>query len=62
MYRLHGRPVDVRANVRYPGGGYFPEWLFRRYPESACVISLEYKKVFMNEWTSLADVADPAPR
>jgi hypothetical protein len=52
-----GRALDVRENVKYDGGGHFPEWLHRRHPTTACVISLEYKKVFMDEWTGMADVA-----
>lgn len=55
--RLGDRPIDVRENVKYPGGGYFPEWLHGRHPDSACVMSLEYKKVFMDEWTHTADLA-----
>ena len=54
--RLHDRPIDVRENVKYPGGGYFPEWLHARYPETACIMSLEYKKVFMDEWAHTADL------
>lgn len=50
------RPLDVRENVKYAGGGHFPEWLHRRQPSRACVISLEYKKFFMDEWRATADL------
>jgi N-formylglutamate deformylase len=53
---VRDRPVEVRENVRFPGGGYFPEWLHQRYPTSACVISLKYKKIFMDEWAATADI------
>lgn len=52
-----GRHPDVRSNVRYPGGGHFPEWVHSRYGKDACTISLEYKKIYMDEWTGQADVA-----
>lgn len=48
---------DVRENVRYDGGGHFPEWLYSRYGGKVCAISLEYKKIFMDEWTAKADIA-----
>ena len=54
--QVGGRSVDVQENVKYEGGGHFPEWLHARYPATACVISLEYKKVFMDEWACSADI------
>lgn len=54
---LHGHRLDVRENVKYPGGGHFPEWIYQHYGRSVCTISVEYKKTFMDEWTSTADIA-----
>lgn len=54
---LRGGLPDVRDNVRYDGGGHFPEWVYRNYGDAVCSISLEYKKVFMDEWTAQADIA-----
>lgn len=54
---VRGRSPDVRENVRYEGGGHFPEWLYRTYGERVCAISLEYKKIYMDEWTGQADIA-----
>jgi N-formylglutamate deformylase len=51
-----GRPLDVRENVKFKGR-HFPEWLHRTYPEQVCVLSLEFKKVFMDEWRGTADIA-----
>ena len=51
------RTPDVRRNVRYPTGGHFPEWVYARYGSDVCTISLEYKKFYMDEWTSQADLA-----
>jgi N-formylglutamate deformylase len=54
---LRGKAPDVRENVRYQGGGHFPEWLQATFGEPVCAVSLEYKKVFMDEWTAQADIA-----
>lgn len=52
-----GRTPDVRANVRFPTGGHFPEWVHARWGPRVCTISPEYKKIFMDEWTGHADIA-----
>ena len=49
-------PLDVRENVKF-AGGQFARWVHQRYPQSACVLSVEIKKVFMDEWTGGVDVA-----
>ncbi len=51
-----GKQPDVRVNVRWEDGGNFPEWLHAEYGDAACVITLEYKKIFMNEWDHRADI------
>ena len=55
--RVGGKKLDIRRNVRYPSGGHFPEWIYSRYGKSICTISLEYKKIFMDEWQGQADIA-----
>ena len=52
-----GRNPDVRENVRFPTGGYFPEWVYATWGERVCTISPEFKKIYMDEWTGLADIA-----
>ena len=49
-----GRHLDVRENVKFRGG-YFPQWIHERFEDSVCVISIEFKKFFMDEWTGEAD-------
>lgn len=49
-----GRRLDVRENVKFRGG-YFPTWIHEHFPESVCVLSVEFKKFFMDEWTGEAD-------
>jgi N-formylglutamate deformylase len=50
------RPLDVRENVKFMGG-FFPRWLHSKYPENICVLSLEFKKFFMDEWNATADIS-----
>ena len=45
-----GRTLDVRENVKFKGG-YFGQWLYEKYGENICPISIEFKKFFMDEWT-----------
>lgn len=49
-----GRRLDVRENIKFRGG-YFAEWIHQHFPQSACVLSIEVKKFFMNEWTHQPD-------
>ncbi|MEN3971883.1 N-formylglutamate amidohydrolase [Sphingomicrobium sp. XHP0235] len=53
---IDGRTPDVRENKRFEDGGNFPEWLHARYGEDACIMTLEYKKIFMDEWGRSADI------
>jgi N-formylglutamate deformylase len=52
--RVAGRVLDVRENVRF-GGGHLVRWIHERYPDTGCALALEFKKVFMDEWTGEAD-------
>ena len=49
-FNYGGRRLDVRENIKFKGG-YFGEWLFRRYGEKICPLSIEFKKFFMDEWS-----------
>jgi N-formylglutamate deformylase len=49
------RQLDVRENVKFQGG-FFPRWLHSTYPEKVCVLSLEFRKFFMDEWSATANV------
>ena len=46
--------LDVRENVKFRGGQ-FARWVHATFPGSACVLSVEFKKFFMDEWTGEAD-------
>jgi len=42
--------LDVRENIKFKGGN-FPRWINKTFSKSGCAISVEVKKIFMNEWT-----------
>lgn len=50
-----GCKPDVRENVRFKGGG-FSQWVNQSHGEQGCVLSIEFKKTFMNEWTGRVDI------
>ena len=49
-----GRQLDVRENIKFTGGR-FASWTHENFPESGCVLSIEFKKFFMDEWTGEPD-------
>lgn len=53
-FQYHDRHLDVRENVKF-FGGHFPRWIHEKFPHTVCVISIEFKKFFMDEWTGEAD-------
>jgi len=53
-FKIKGRSLDVRIDVKYPGGN-FPRWIHRTFPDSGCAVALEFKKIYMNEWTGKVD-------
>ena len=50
-----GRQLDVRENVRFRGG-HFSHWTHQKFPHSACVLAVEVKKFFMDEWSNELDL------
>jgi len=53
--QINGKAPDVRENIVFKGGG-FSQWVNSHYKESGCVISIEFKKTFMDEWTGRASI------
>ncbi len=49
-----GRHLDVRENVKFKGRQ-FAKWTHENYPDSACLLAIEFKKFFMDEWCGLGD-------
>ena len=48
--------LDVRENVKFKGGA-FSRWVHGTFGSDACVIAVEFKKTFMDEWTGEPDRA-----
>jgi len=51
---LYKSYLDVRQNVKFPGG-YLSQFLNYTYGERLCCIAIEFKKIWMNEWTQEID-------
>lgn len=45
---------DIRENVKFEGQN-LAWWVHERYPDTGCVLALEFKKEFMDEWTGEPD-------
>ncbi len=48
------RRLDVRENVNF-WGRYVAEYVHHYFPEKGCVIAIEVRKFFMDEWTGEVD-------
>lgn len=55
-YDFTGRKLDVRENVAFQGKGEQTRFVHERYPGQGCAIALEFKKIYMDEWTGERDV------
>ena len=55
-YNYRGRRLDVRENVKFEGG-HFMRWIHDTFGDRVCVMSIEFKKFFMDEWTGEPDQA-----
>lgn len=49
-----GRRLDIRENVNFRGR-YVAEYVHHYFPRTGCVLAIEVKKFFMNEWTGEVD-------
>lgn len=48
---VDGSPIDVRENIAFEGKGEQTRFVHERFPRTGCAIAIEFKKVFMDEWT-----------
>ena len=53
----HPAVISVVAPTGYGKTTLLSQWAATRYPDTVCTLSLEFKKVFMDEWTEAADDA-----
>lgn len=49
-----GQGFDIRENVKFKGQN-LAWWVHDRYPGVGCVLAIEFKKTFMDEWTGEPD-------
>lgn len=47
--------LDVRENVRFQGGE-LARWVHRRHPAVGCVLAVDFKKTYLDEWTGEPDL------
>jgi N-formylglutamate deformylase len=45
-----GGKLDVRENIKFRGG-HFSRWIRKVFGDRSCAIAIEFKKIFMDEWT-----------
>jgi N-formylglutamate deformylase len=55
LQTVDGHRLDVRENVRFRGG-HLSRWVTANYPDTGCTLALEFKKLFMDEWSGECDV------
>jgi len=51
---VHGRQLDCRIDVKF-SGGWMSRWLHKTYPGKVLCLAVEFKKIFMDEWTGIPD-------
>lgn len=56
-HRLNGRGLDVRENVSFQGKGEQTRFVHANFPGTGCAIAVEFKKIFMDEWSGAPDWA-----
>lgn len=49
-----GRHLDVCENIKFVGRQ-FAQWTHDNYPKSACLLAIEFKKFYMDEWSGMGD-------
>lgn len=54
-HKINGQTIDARENVKF-SGGYLSKWISSKYGQKGCVLSIEFRKDFMNEWTGVPNL------
>lgn len=49
-----GNRLDIRENIKFYGGN-FAAWTHATFADRVCVLSIEVKKFFVDEWTGVPD-------
>jgi hypothetical protein len=56
-FEINGRPLDVRENIAFQGKGEQTRFVHANFRSTGCAIAVEFKKIFMDEWTGEPDTA-----
>lgn len=48
---VNGRSLDVKENIAFQGKGEQTRFIHQHFPDTGCAIAVEFKKIFMDEWT-----------
>lgn len=56
-HRFEGQPIDVRENVSFQGKGEQARFVHANFTDTGCAIAVEFKKLFMDEWSGEPDWA-----
>ncbi len=54
-FNYQGRKLYVAENIRFKGG-YMASWIHSQFPGKSCVLSIEFKKIFMDEWIGAVNI------
>nr|WP_314259841.1 N-formylglutamate amidohydrolase [uncultured Devosia sp.] len=54
-FQFRGQSMDVRENIAFQGRGEQTRFVHENFPQSGCAIAVEFKKIFMDEWTGEPD-------
>ncbi|MBM4400245.1 MAG: N-formylglutamate amidohydrolase [Candidatus Cloacimonetes bacterium] len=49
-----GHKIDCRIDVKFTGG-WLSRWLHKSFPDKVLCLAVEFKKIFMDEWTGVVD-------
>lgn len=52
--QLESGSLDARCDIKFPGGN-FPRYLNKTYAGRLICIAVEFKKIFIDEWTGVLD-------
>jgi len=53
--KINNKYPDVRNNIIFKGGG-MAQWVIKNFGEKGGIVSVEFKKTFMDEWTGRVDM------
>lgn len=52
---LYDGPIDIRENIKFKGG-YLSQLINKKFGAYGCVLSIEFRKDFMDEWSGAPDL------